>query len=198
MRWDELDGDTWTLPAERTKNSRPHVVPLSRQAQELIASVHVIGGHFVFTTDGETHAAGWSKIKLRLDARMAELARAEKAVISPWVTHDLRRTCATGLQRLGVRLEVTEAVLNHASGSRAGIVSVYQKYQYSDEEREALSKWAAHVEKIVDARAKRTLPHPVGVSPASNRRSQGGVGAVGGGNPPATRKNAAHERLIKS
>ena len=79
VRWDELSEDrsTWTLPASRTKNGRAHVVPLPRQAQELIASVHVIGGPFVFTSDGETHAAGWSRIKRRLDARMAEGARRE-------------------------------------------------------------------------------------------------------------------------
>jgi hypothetical protein len=87
--------------------------------------------------------------------------------IPAWVTHDLRRTCATNLQKLGVRLEVTEAVLNHSSGSRGGIVSVYQRHQYFEEKREALNKWAAHVEKIVDARPKRAVPHPVGVSPAS-------------------------------
>ena len=82
MRWDELAGDTWILPAERTKNGR--TVALPRQAPELIASVHVIGGPFVFTTDGGTHAAGWSKIKRRLDARIAELARAENATVPPW------------------------------------------------------------------------------------------------------------------
>jgi integrase len=111
MTWAELSEDrsTWTLPASRAKNGRVHVVPLPRQAQELIASVRVVGGPFIFTTDGETHAAGWSKIK-KLDARIAELARAENATVPPWVTHDLRRTCATGLQKLGVRLEVTEAV----------------------------------------------------------------------------------------
>jgi integrase len=151
MSWDELSEDrsTWTLPASRAKNGRTHVVPLSPAAQELIASVRVIGGAFIFTTDGVTHAAGWSKIKLRVDARMNELARAENATVPPWVTHDLRRTCATGLQKLGVRLEVTEAVLNHASGTRAGIVGVYQRHQYSAEKREALDQWSAHVEKIV-------------------------------------------------
>jgi integrase len=170
MRWDELSEDrsTWTLPASRTKNGRAHVVPLPRQAQELIAGLHrVAGAGYVFTSDGETHAAGWSRVKLRLDAKMAELARAENATVPPWVVHDLRRTTATGLQKLGVRLEVTEAVLNHVSGTRAGIVSVYQKYQYGDEKREALERWADYVEKIVDSRAKRTLPHPVGVAPAS-------------------------------
>lgn len=54
-------------------------------------------------------------------------------------------------------------MLNHTSGSRAGIVAVYQRHQYFEEKREALEKWAGHVEKIIDA-AKRTLPHPVGVS----------------------------------
>jgi integrase len=169
IRWDELseDGSTWTLPASRAKNGMAHVVPLSPQAQELIASVHVIANTFIFTTDGRTHTSGWSKVKKRVDARMAELARAENAAIPDWVIHDIRRTVATGLQKLGVRLEVTEACLNHQSGSRAGIISVYQKYQYGDEKRAALEQWAAHVEKIVDAGANRTVPHPVGVAPAS-------------------------------
>ena len=59
--------------------------------------------------------------------------------------HDLRRTLATGLQRLGVRLEVTEAVLNHVSGGRAGIVGVYQRHDWASEKRAALDAWAAHV-----------------------------------------------------
>jgi hypothetical protein len=65
--------------------------------------------------------------------------------VEPWTWHDIRRTVATGLQRLGVRLEVTEAVLNHVSGSRAGIVGVYQRYEWLDEKRAALNAWAAEV-----------------------------------------------------
>jgi integrase len=170
MRWDELseDHDTWTLRGSRTKNGRTHVVPLSRQARDLIASVRRVEGPFVFTSDGRTHAAGWSAVKRRLDFKIAELARAEGTTVPPWVTHDIRRSVATNLQKLGIRLEVTEATLNHVSGARAGIVGVYQRHQYADEKRQALNLWAAHVEKIVDARAKRTLPHPVGVEPASN------------------------------
>ena len=64
--------------------------------------------------------------------------------------HDLRRTVATNLQRLGVRLEVTEAVLNHVSGSRAGIVGVYQKHDYATEKRQALDAWARRLEAIVN------------------------------------------------
>jgi integrase len=176
MRWDELDGDVWNLPASRTKNKRPHVVPLSRQAQELIASVHrVAGAGHVFTTDGESHAAGWSKIKRRLDERMLELARGDGAIIPPWVLHDIRRSVATGLQRLGIRLEVTETVLNHQGGSRGGIVGVYQKYQYGDEKRAALDLWSTHVEKIISGQvttaARRVLDIAVKYTLVGRRRS---------------------------
>ena len=64
MTWAELDGDTWNMPASRTKNGRPHVVPLSRQARDLIASVHTVAGAgYVFTTNGSTPVSGWSKVK---------------------------------------------------------------------------------------------------------------------------------------
>ena len=149
MTWSELQGDVWHLPADRAKNGRAHVVPLSRLALEQIHGLHPVGTTYVFSTTGDVPVNGWSKVKHRLDARMAELARAEKASVPPWTIHDLRRTCATGLQKLGVRLEVTEAVLNHSSGTRAGIVGIYQRHQYADEKREALEQWAAHVEGIV-------------------------------------------------
>jgi integrase len=149
MTWSELQGDLWHLPAERAKNGRAHVVPLSRLALEQIHGLQPVGTTYVFSTTGDVPVSGWSKVKYRLDARMAELARAEKASLPPWTIHDLRRTCATGLQRLGVRLEVTEAVLNHSSGSRAGIVGVYQRHQYGPEKRDALERWSAHVERII-------------------------------------------------
>ena len=60
---------------------------------------------------------------------------------------------ATGLQKLGVRLEVTEAVLNHVSGSRAGVVGIYQRHDWADEKRAALNAWGAHVMALVDGRA---------------------------------------------
>jgi len=73
------------------------------------------------------------------------VSRVVQSEVEPWTWHDIRRTVATGLQRLGVRLEVTEAVLNHVSGTRAGIVGVYQRYEWLDEKRAALSAWAAEV-----------------------------------------------------
>jgi hypothetical protein len=67
-----------------------------------------------------------------------------------WSLHDIRRTVATGLQRLGIRFEVTEAVLNHVSGSKGGVAGVYQRYGWADEKKAALDAWALEVERLAD------------------------------------------------
>ena len=145
MAWDELDDDlsAWTIPASRAKNGAAHVVPLSLQAQEFLrATPRQEGSRFVFP-GFRGPFNGFGKAKAALDARSG---------VAAWRLHDLRRTVATGLQRLAVRLEVTEAVLNHVSGSRAGIVGVYQRYDYADEKRAALAAWGERVVAIVEDR----------------------------------------------
>ena len=62
--------------------------------------------------------------------------------MAPWRLHDIRRTGATGLQRLGFRLEVIEATLGHTAGSRAGVAGVYQRHKFANEVRQALDAWA--------------------------------------------------------
>jgi hypothetical protein len=94
--------------------------------------------------DGKAFSA-WHKGKERLDRASG---------VTGWVIHDLRRTMATNLQKLGVRLEVTEAVLNHVSGSRAGIVGIYQRHDWAVEKRVALQAWADRVDAIVEGRAE--------------------------------------------
>jgi hypothetical protein len=78
------------------------------------------------------------------------------AAILPWNVHDLRRTVATGLQRLGIRLEVTEAILNHVSGARGGIAGVYQRHDWASEKRAELDAWATHVRSVVKGGAARS------------------------------------------
>ncbi|MGD0640216.1 MAG: tyrosine-type recombinase/integrase [Roseiarcus sp.] len=156
---DDAGRPIWTLPASRTKNRKVHVVPITPAVEALIKSVPVIAARpgapsFVFSTTGRTAVSGFSKIKRALDAKMLVLAQAEKpeAVIAAWVLHDVRRSAASGLQRCGVPLPVTEKVLNHISGSFAGIVAVYQQHEYSEEKRLALWLWAMHVEALVARR----------------------------------------------
>jgi integrase len=177
MTWGEISEDlsTWTMPGDRTKNGVPHLVPLSGRARALLRGLlpedateakrslaeRRAGRLLVLPGLVGTPFAGWSKAKAALDRVVAD-ARAEVAAAAgtsltplvPWSIHDLRRTVATGLQRLGVRLEVTEAVLNHISGSRGGIAGVYQRHDWAGEKRAALHAWAAHVLAIVEGRAK--------------------------------------------
>jgi integrase len=142
MRWAEIDleGAVWTLPAHRTKNGKQHITPLSAAALDVLAVLPRIGDEFVFTAADRRKESGYpySAGKRRIDALLP-------ADMPHWTLHDLRRTLATGLQRLGIRLEVTEAVLNHVSGSRAGVVGVYQRHAWNAEKRTALEAWARHV-----------------------------------------------------
>jgi len=167
MTWGELSDDLtiWSLPAERTKNGIAHNVPLSTPVRGLLQPFmreepgkHQASGQLIFPGFAGTGFAGWSKAKVALDnaimarrAKAAEMGSKSPAPLPPLNIHDLRRTVATGLQRLGVRLEVTEAVLNHLSGSRGGIAGVYQRHDWASEKRAALDSWGAHVSAVIEA-----------------------------------------------
>ena len=141
MRWSEIDVESrlWCLPRERVKNKRPHEIPLSEPAIAIVTALpRIAGGDYVLTTSGKVAASNYGKNKRRLDALLP-------SDMPPWRLHDLRRTVASGLARLGINLPVIEKVLNHASGSFAGIVGVYQKHEFSQEKRQALDAWGAFV-----------------------------------------------------
>jgi integrase len=147
MRWGEIDlsAKVWRLPKSRTKNGRDHEIPLSDAAISIVESLPHVGdgkSGLVFTTAGLSPVSNFSDGKAAID-------KAVPGALAHWVFHDLRRTVATNLQRLGVKLEVTEAVLNHVSGSRAGIIGVYQRHEYADEKRAALDAWARRLDAIV-------------------------------------------------
>jgi integrase len=135
MRWDEIAGDLWTLPKERTKNAKLHMVPLSSQALRIINGAPRIS-EFVFSANGGAPVSGFSRPKQLIG-------------VADWRLHDLRRTAASGMARLGVNLPVIERALNHVSGSFAGIVGVYQRHEFAEEKREALQQWADYIERLV-------------------------------------------------
>ncbi len=161
--WREIDlaAKTLTLPGSRTKNGKPHVIPLSDDAVEIIKALPQIEGKagLVFSTTGVTPVSGFSRARetirrfildaLKKDAQMRGDDPEAVEAPAPWTLHDLRRTVATNLQKLGIKLEVTEAVLNHVSGSRAGIVGVYQRHEYAEEKCAALDAWARRLDAII-------------------------------------------------
>jgi integrase len=153
MRWSELRAPEglWTIPAARTKNHREHVVPLVPAALALIeAQPRRNDRDFLFGKRGYT---AWPQSKAALDGRIA---------LPPWRLHDVRRTAATVMaDRLGVLPHIIEAILNHASGHRAGVAGVYNRARYAEEMRAALGRWADHVARIV-ARPTSVTLHRVG------------------------------------
>jgi integrase len=170
IEWSELGRGraTWTLPGTRSKNGEANIVPLNRHA---IAALDEMAGQedtdapkwprrgWVFSTNGRTAISGYSRAKARLDAKMLALARKDAEAadddpdvveIVPWRLHDARRTLATALQRLGVRFEVTEAVLNHTAGtSRTGVAAVYQRHGWGPEKKAALDAWADFCDRVL-------------------------------------------------
>ena len=163
MRWADLeleaDNAVWYIPAEVTKNRRAHDVPLSPEVRDIIRSVPrivstherdggTVGGQLsahVFSGDGRNPVSGFSKIKARLDRLIEEdrLAnRPEDPPMAHWTWHDLRRSAATGMADMGVAPHVIEAILNHVSGSKAGVAGIYNRGRYDDERRRALAAWS--------------------------------------------------------
>ena len=145
------DGGTeWHLPSTRSKNKLANIVSLSPAAQAILRSLPNIKGDYLLTTTGTGPIAGYSRAKSRLDAELKALAAGD---FPGWTFHDLRRTAASGMARLGTNPHVVEAVLNHRSGTISGVAAVYNRYQYLAEKRAALEDWAAHVEKAVGGRS---------------------------------------------
>jgi integrase len=142
MRWSEIDLDhsIWTIPASRSKNGCSHAIPLSVAALNLLRSApRFLGSDYVITTTGRAPISGFGRVKKRLHMALGS---------SNWRTHDIRRTVASGMARLGVAPHVVEKVLNHKSGIISGVAAVYNRYGYEKEKREALNKWAFHVDAL--------------------------------------------------
>jgi integrase len=152
MCWAEIDLEArlWTLAAERVKNNRPHEVPLSDAAVAVLQALPRIGDAFVLTTNGESPSSGYSKGKRRLDALLPP-------DMPDWRLHDLRRTFASGMAKAGINLPVIERVLNHSSGSFAGVVGIYQRHDFRDEKRRALDTWGGFVTDLVSDRPRRNV-----------------------------------------
>jgi integrase len=138
LRWSEVDLErpALNLPAERTKNKRPHVVPLAPTARELLVEWPRDGG----AAGAVFKFAAWAYSKRLLDDRSG---------VSGWVIHDLRRTVATGMADIGIQPHIIEAVLNHVSGHKGGVAGIYNRSSYAAESAAALVRWDEHVASIV-------------------------------------------------
>jgi integrase len=157
MRWDavDLEAKTWTLASDETKGRRWHVVPLSDLAISILRALPRLTlpdsnkpSPYVFTTRGDVSISGFSVAKRRIDRRIATVREETDAgPMDSWGIHDLRRTAATEMGRLGVSEFIIGRVLNHAAKGVTG--KVYNRYEYLNEKRDALERWARYLESLV-------------------------------------------------
>jgi integrase len=144
MRWTELDlrEHLWSIPADRNKSGRAHVVPLSSRVVELIEGLPRTDPNLVFPTRAQERTLhDFSRWKAELDQRSG---------VTNWRLHDLRRTAATGMARSGVSPHVVERILNHSTGTLGGVAGVYNRFGYLPEMQAALETWQNHVLKVID------------------------------------------------
>lgn len=143
----------WEIPGRRTKNKRPHLVPLVPQTVAIISELpHTEESDLLFTTTGLTPISGFGRAKERIDAWIMERRkRGNMRPMPEWTLHDLRRTMVTMMnEHLRIPPHIVEACVNHISGkAKAGVAGVYNKALYLTERREALAAWAEFVETAV-------------------------------------------------
>ena len=150
--WHELDhaSGVWTLPAERSKNHRSHMLPLPSLAWDIVEGTpRLIGRDHVFGDRSAKGFTSWRQAKTALDARLSA---------SDWNLHDLRRSMATGLANLGTQPHVIESILNHQSGHKRGPAGIYNRSTYQAEMCSALGLWSSHIEALVAGGARKVVP----------------------------------------
>lgn len=158
MRWNEIEGDWWTIPKERSKNKTAHRVPLCPAAKAIIDDLRDKRQSECAFPNGRDKDRPMppSTIPQKILAWLNDqstrpmhiLNTGETKPIEPFTPHDLRRTCATMLGGLGVSRFDQDRVLNHSDNS---VSAVYDRHRYDEEKRAALEKWETKLLKIVDS-----------------------------------------------
>jgi integrase len=150
MKSDELDlaRRVWTIPKSRTKNGKEHVVHLSEQSIAVLKRIQKSEA-FVFSALGTRPFQEFSRAKRMLD---------QLSGVTQWRLHDLRRTCVSGMARLGIAPHVADKILNHQGGTISGVAAVYQRHEFQSERKEALILWGGHLAELVAGAGIRNRP----------------------------------------
>ena len=135
----DLQQRVWTIPKSRTKNAKTHAVHLSEQSIDVLKRANR-QGPLVFSLQGTKPFQEFSRTKSVLD---------QLSGVSGWRLHDLRRTCVSGLARLGIAPHVADKILNHQSGTISGVAAIYQRHEFLVERQVALDLWGAHIVQLL-------------------------------------------------
>ena len=139
-RWDEIDfgNKLWTIPPERMKKRREHVIPLSKQALELLEAIKPISGHreFVFPSDRNP--------RNHINNATANMALKRMGFEGRLVSHGLRSLGSTTLNEHEFNPDVIEAALAHVDKNQ--VRSAYNRAEYIEKRRELMNWWSDHID----------------------------------------------------
>ena len=133
IRRSEISGNIWTIPAERFKTKTAHAVPLTPQVMKLLNATPQLDDCDRFFTDRECKGS---------------IAMLKNAGVPDARPKDLQRTARSRLSAIGVSPDIAERVQGHAL---PGIRRVYDKHDYINEKRDALTRWSKEIRRILMA-----------------------------------------------
>jgi integrase len=161
LKWSEIDRDagTITLPKERTKNRREHVLAITPLAAQIIDTIpHLVDRDYLFGARSTNGFNGWNAAKKALDERLAGKLKGKSAGFR---LHDLRRSVATWMAEHGdIEPHIIEAVLNHQGGHKGGVAGIYNRASYSRQMKVALARWNDHIGEIVHGCKRKIIAFP--------------------------------------
>jgi integrase len=158
MKWTDINNDTWIIPEEETKAKRTHYVPLSEFALELLEEMKEINGDsdYVFQSTAKVNEPiGW------LQHSAVRVSKASK--VTDFRIHDLRRTSASFMAKMGVNRTVLGKVLNHKGlAGDSKVTAVYDRHDYMNEKRVALENWTIHLKGIINGAETKANVYKIG------------------------------------
>ncbi len=147
----DLDKAEWVIPAERCKNGREHLVPLSPLGVELFREAMAISadGRFIFPNRARRDHLEVNAISHAMRRALPQLGLDD----NPATPHDLRRTAASQLAAMRIAEATIARVLNHTSEIGKTITGkAYIRHAFTDEKRAALEGWAARLTDVIEGR----------------------------------------------
>lgn len=143
LRWEWIDERdmTVTLPPAITKNSSQHTFPFGEKSKHIFETTPRMSDFLFPSLDGTAAYVGHNKAKGRLD---------QMCLLPHWTLHDLRRTFSTIHARIGTPPHVTEALLNHKTGTRSPIQRIYDRHTYLPEMRGAIANYERHLSAVLE------------------------------------------------
>ncbi|HEA3404893.1 TPA: tyrosine-type recombinase/integrase [Escherichia coli] len=157
--WDEIDFKkwTWTIPSDRMKGSRAHVIYLPKQAQDILVGLQMCAGGSEYLVPGRYNfRKPLSNAALNsLIDRTVKIINEDGEHIQGFTVHDMRRTASTLLHEAGYPSDWIEKALAH---EQKGVRAVYNKAEYSRQRAYMLQQWADMIDSWINGEHTDLIP----------------------------------------